>query len=77
MTTIPTGFATEGILVDPDGLVYAAVTGALGIAGIDPVSDSVVETYSVGNEPRRMVIRDGKLWVTITGDGTVQVLDLE
>ena len=75
--TRETGALTEGILVDPDGLVYAAVTGALGIAGLDPDTGEQVTSYSTGNEPRRMVIVDGELWVTNTGDGTVQVIELE
>jgi YVTN family beta-propeller protein len=76
VATIPTGTATEGIVVDPDGLVYAAVTGALGIAGIDPATNSVTAVFSAGREPRRMLIRGHDLWVTNTGDGNVQILDL-
>ncbi|MEP7379202.1 MAG: hypothetical protein ABI725_06510, partial [Chloroflexota bacterium] len=76
VATVATGTATEGIVVDPNGLVYAAVSGALGVAGIDPATNAVSAVFSTGNEPRRMLIREHDLWVTNTGDGNVQILDL-
>jgi YVTN family beta-propeller protein len=72
--TFPIGTATEGLLSDPDGLLWAAVTGAFGVAGIDPETGANVDPRTVGTEPRRMVIHGDELWVTNTGDGTVGIL---
>lgn len=32
--------------------------------------------FAAGDQPRRMVVLGDELWVTNTGAGTVQVLDL-
>lgn len=44
---------------------------------INPVDNSLGPELATGNEPRRMVLSEGALWVTNTGDGTVSVLTLE
>jgi DNA-binding beta-propeller fold protein YncE len=59
------------------GYVWAAVTGEAHVVCIDPVDNSPGPELATGNEPRRLVLSEGALWVTNTGAGTVSVLTLE
>ena len=57
--------------------VWLAITGQGEIAQIDTATNSLQNPISVGQSPRRILIRDHELWVTNTDAATVTVVPLE
>jgi DNA-binding beta-propeller fold protein YncE len=60
-----------------DDNVWLAITGQGQIAQIDTAANAIDDPITVGQSPRRMLIRDHELWVTNTDAATVTVVPLE
>ena len=73
IATFAGGLFNEG-LVAKDDRVWLAITGMNQVAPIDVATNTVGEPVTVGQSPRRMLIRDDGLWVTNTDAGTISVV---
>ncbi len=67
------GAFNEGLAADGDQ-VWLAITGANKVAPIDTTTDSIGAGITVGQSPRRILLRPGELWVTNTDAGTISVI---
>lgn len=81
----------EGVerIINPNGKLYVAHQGGYGfgntISVIDPATDAVETTITVGDVPNRMIVRDGFLyvmcggkpfWAAVPTDGSLVKVDL-
>jgi len=76
VTTFEGGLFNEGMAAR-SGAVWLAITGHNQIAPIDTTANALGSPITVGQSPRRILIRDQELWVTNTDAGTVTVVPLE
>lgn len=68
---VESGCATD--IVVAYGSVWTTMTD--GVARVDPVSDRVISTIRVGDDPLRLLAAGGSIWVTVGGSGTLVRVD--
>jgi ABC-type transport system substrate-binding protein/DNA-binding SARP family transcriptional activator/DNA-binding beta-propeller fold protein YncE len=62
-----------GIAVSKDGVWVTSTTGRLLL--VDPHSNQLSQTYSIGNGPQGVAVGNGSVWVANSAEGTVSRFD--
>jgi YVTN family beta-propeller protein len=66
-TKIPVGDGPVDVAVGQDGVVWIVNSRDGTVSRLDPSTNEVVATINVGNEPQRVAVGQGMVWVTVRG----------